>query len=255
MGEGGGSDGGQHGAGQQVAGQGRTDTMALGHGRYLEGCKTARCRARSARQGRDGPVRGGRGEAGSGEPMQPLRRSQRAVDQASGGAWPRCWRRPGASVQGMSGAANGQCERAPDGADAEGTRSSSVRSQWLASSSGGAGLSVDLAGAEAQRRSLAGASSCRGPSPPRSSSGCCSAWAAAPWVAGSSGRVPSNSVNIATHASRLASAGRRPRMAVPSCTSRSGRGRNGRRKRKSLAGRNIRRQRGVIVMRPVSRCK
>lgn len=61
MGVGGSRDGGQHGAGQQMAGQGRTDTMALGHGRYLEGCKAARCRARSAR-GRAGMARSGAAE-------------------------------------------------------------------------------------------------------------------------------------------------------------------------------------------------
>ncbi|PSD22915.1 hypothetical protein C7E13_13495, partial [Stenotrophomonas maltophilia] len=51
--------------------------------------------------GTEGPVRGGRDEADSGVQARPRRRSRQAVDQASGGAWPRCWRRPGASAQGV----------------------------------------------------------------------------------------------------------------------------------------------------------
>ena len=135
-----------------------------------------------------------------------------------------------------------------------GTRSSSVRSQWLASSNGGRAFSAAFTGAEAQRRSLAGASSCRGVSPPRSSSGICTAIPA--WACGSSGRVPSSNASIATHASRLASAGRWPRMAVPILRWMSGRGRSGRSKRGfPVAAGSGRHQRGVIVMRAVSCCK
>gem|GEM_PF-7013205 len=93
--------------------------------------------ARSARHARGAPVRDsgnatGDG-AGSGAQARPQARSRGAEDQATGGAWPRCWRRPGASAQGMSGAASGQCGRTPALAGARGNRSSSLRSHWLAS--------------------------------------------------------------------------------------------------------------------------
>ncbi|KAG1252996.1 hypothetical protein G6F65_017671 [Rhizopus arrhizus] len=116
-------------------------------------------------------------------------------------------------------------------AGAAGTSSSSVRSHWLASSNGGGDFSAAFTGAAAQRRSLAGASSCSGPSPPRSSSGTCTVIGAG--ACGSSGNVPSSNASIATHANRLASAGRWPRMAVPILRWTSGRGRSGRSKQES----------------------